>query len=124
MATKLDQAISGANALIGIMKQLKAVRLAANDFVTQYTSEGFSTTWGAMATAAVNADGSLGTADGTPTAGHPIDNRVTNLGALATSVTAAQLVAGVTALLNLQKYFTNQAVGTANYNVNIDDLAS
>ncbi len=124
MATKLDQAVSAANALITLMKSLKANRITLNDFVTQYNSEGLSTTWAAMATAVQNTDGSLGPADGSPTSGHPIDTRVTALGNLTTAVTAAQLVAGVTLLLNLQKFFTNIAPTQGNYNVNLDDLAS
>jgi hypothetical protein len=123
MATRQDKAVAAANQLIGIANQLALLRAQINDYVTTYNNEAYSTTWGAFPTAAQNADGSLGTADGTPTAGHPIDTRVANVGLLTKAVTAAMLSSMVTCLQQLQNFFSNATVTTGNYNQSINDLA-
>lgn len=123
MATKQDNAVTAANTLIGFMAALKTLRPAINDFVTQYNSEGFSTTWGNLSTAAQNSNGTLGTVDVTPTATNPIDTRVAGQ-TLTKAVSKNMLVAGVTLIQQLQNFFTNAAVTTGNYNQTIDDLVS
>jgi hypothetical protein len=70
-----------------------------------------------MATAAQNADGSLGAADGAPVVTHPITVQ-------AISKTATQLVAGVTMLQDFLNFCQNAAVATAQRSQSIDDLAS
>ncbi len=120
--TKQTKAVAAAAAVETIAQQLSALRATIENLVTEYNSEGYSTTWGNLATAALNADGSLGTADGTPTSGHPIDTRV--VAGLPKAVSASQLVAGVTMIEQLQNFFSNAAVSTANYSQTIDDLAN
>jgi hypothetical protein len=122
--TKADAAIAAANQLIGIMAQLKGLRATLTDFVKAYNSEGYGTTWGNLATAAQNGDGTLGAADGTPTAGHPIDTRVATQAALQKAVTGTMLTNGVTLLQQLQNFFGNAVVTQANYSQTVDDLAS
>lgn len=122
--TALDQAISGANQLINLCQTFKALRQQLNDFVTAQSSEGWQATWAAMATAAQNADGSLGAADGSPNVAHPIDTRVTTQAALAKAVSKTKLTNGVVFLQQLQNMLTNAGVTTANYNASVDDLAS
>lgn len=123
MATKADAAIAALNDLINHMQQFQGFRSWMNDFIVKYNSEGYGTTWAALATCAQNADGSLGTADGSATAGHPIDTRTTTNAALLRAVTAAMGTSGITALQQLQNFCTNQAVTTGNYNQTINDLA-
>jgi hypothetical protein len=120
--TKQTRALNAANSLMAIAGQLSALRATINQFVTQYNSEGYSTTWGNLGTCAQSSDGSLGAADGTPTAGHPI-----NTGTYPTlnkAVTAAMLTNGVTLIEQLQNFFTNAAVTTGNYNQTVDDLSA
>lgn len=124
MATKQDKAVVAANALIGLAGQFQALYQAAVAFNSVYNSEGYSTTWGNFPTAAQATDGSLGAADATPTAGHPIDIRVANVAALAKAVPASQLTSMVTALQQFINYCTSVAVITGNYNQSINDLAS
>jgi hypothetical protein len=123
--TKKDAAVNAANALIGIMQQLKALRQQVNDFVTQYTQENYSAAWNAFATAAQNADGSLGGADGSPNTANPIDTRVTNQSGLSKAVTATQLVNAVATLQDLQTFLTGSgSLPAATRNANVDNLAS
>lgn len=122
-ATKEDAAIAGANELFGYMQQLKAIRLGMTDFLKKYNDETWSTVWASLATAAQNADGSLGTADGTPNTAHPIDTRVGTQTALNKAVTQTMLVSGVTCLNQLVNFFGNVAVTTGNYSQSVDDLA-
>lgn len=123
--TKKDAAVNAANALIGLMQQLKALRQSVNDFVTQYTQEAYGTTWDAFATAAQSADGSLGAADGSPNTANPIDTRVTNQSALSKAVTATQLVNAVATLQDLQTFLTGSgSLPASARNANVDNLAS
>ncbi len=123
MASKQDQAIAAANALIGIMGSFKSLRQQVNDFVANYNSEGWSTLWNNLATAVQNADGAYGAADGTPNTSHPIDTRVITTLSKG-GITATQLVNAVAMLQAFQAFLTNAAVATANRNQNVDDLAS
>jgi hypothetical protein len=120
--TKQTRALNAANSLMSIAQQLAALRATINQFVTQYNSEGYGTTWGNLATCAQNSDGSLGTADGSPTSGHPIDNRVYTT--LNKAVPATALTSGVTLIQQLQNFFGNSAVTTGNYNQTVDDLSA
>ena len=119
MATvsKQQSAINAAQNLAGLMGQFVALRQGAKAFVDAYNSEAYNTTWTNMATAALNADGSIGTADGTPNTAHPI-----TVGNIYKSET--QLVAAVVCLQQFINFCSNQAVTTGNYNQSMDDLAS
>ena len=123
MATKQDAAVAAANTLITMAGTLRTLRAQLNDFLTQYNSEGYSTTWSSFATAAQNADGSLGAVDGAPNVAHPINTGAAGLSNLSRAVTETQLVAGVVALQQLKNFFGNVNVVTGNYSQNIDDLA-
>ncbi len=122
--TKCDQAIAAANSLIGIAASIRTLKAQVDDLVNNYNNEGWSTIWGALATAAQNADGSLGTADGSPNTAHPIDTRVATQTALAKAVSQAKLVAGIVALQQFQNLLNNGAVTQAAYLQSINDLAS
>lgn len=119
MAAPQASAVAAANQLVALMNQARLLRASINEFVNQYNSEGYSSAWNAMATAAQNADGSLGTADGTPVTTHPITTAGMPAGR-----TATQLVAGVTFCQDYQKFLTNVAVATAQRSQTVDDLSS
>jgi hypothetical protein len=121
LGTKQQAAIVRANQLIGLCQTLQTTRSSITDFIKAYNSEGYSTVWAGLATAAQNPDGSLGTADGSPNTAHPIDTRV--ITGLNAAVSETQLVAGVTLLTQLQNFFGNLGVTTGNYSQNLDDLA-
>lgn len=114
MATQQTQAVNGANDLLFVMQLIQQARAAADNWLKQYTASAYSTTWDAWPTAAQNADGSLGTADGTPNNSHPIDTRIAALAGLATPLSANNLVNGAALLTALDAFFTNQAVATSN----------
>ena len=115
--TKQTGAVNAATQLVGLAQQFQSIRAAAKAFVDQYNSEGWNNFWNAMATAAVNADGSLGAADGSPNTAHPIT--VGNVNKSATS-----LIAGVTLLQDFLNFCQNGVVATAQRSQTIDDLGS
>lgn len=75
---------SEAQAIIGLYNSHKIVQ-------AQWTDQGIANQLNALATAALNVDGSFGTADGTPNVAHPIDTRVAVNSALGKSLSANQL---------------------------------
>lgn len=113
-ATPQSQAINGANDLLFVMQQLQQVRATVDNYVRQYVAANYSAEWNAFPTAAVNADGSLGTADATPNTARPIDTRIANVSGLQVPLSATNLVNGVALLQALQAFFTNQVVATSN----------
>ena len=113
--TKQTRAINLAGSLINFAQQLEALKASALQMQTQYNNEGVSAEWSAMATAVLNADGSIGAADGTPTAVHPI-----TIGGI--NRTAAQLVAGIVLCGDLVNFMTNAAVSTALRDQTCNDL--
>lgn len=118
MSTPNTQAVAGLNALNGMMGQIASLRQQINDFVLQYNDNNWSATWAAMATAALNADGTLGTADSAPVSTHPIDNRY--YAALARSTTSGNYVNAVSMLEALQAFLTGGAVSSSNRNAVLD----
>jgi hypothetical protein len=70
--TKNDTALGMANQLISLCGQLKAASDAFTAFNQRNTDLSPDTFWRQMATAAVNADGSIGAADGAVNLAHPI----------------------------------------------------
>jgi hypothetical protein len=104
-----------------ISQQLLALRGAANEYVSKYNDAAWSTVWNALPTAAVNSDGSLGAADGTPNNAHPIDTRIVT--ALRYPRAANDFVNAVAGLQALQAFFTGGIVTTLNRNQVFDLLA-
>lgn len=70
--TKSDSAVLMANQLIAICIATKNLNDQIVAFNTKNTDLSPDTIWRQMATATPNADGSQGTADGTPNLAHPI----------------------------------------------------
>jgi hypothetical protein len=117
--SKQNKAIIAANQLATYATQLQQLRQSMNDFVTQYNTQQYSGIWAAWPTAALNADGTLGTADVTPVAANPI-----RLAEMAKAVSKNQLTNAVNLVIQLQNLFGNLAVTQGNYNQTIDDLAN
>ena len=92
-ATSQSQAVAIANNLIGIAQSLYGLQTSIQQATGQFTQLTLATPLGAMATTAVNTDGSLGTADATPVSGHVIDTRViTSLNRAVSATTIESLV--------------------------------
>jgi hypothetical protein len=122
--SRQDKALSQANALLALMVQFQGLRSSLDELIYQYISETYNTIWGALPTAALNADGSLGAADPSPVSTHPIDTRVGNASVLTKVISQSQLVAGISFLQDFQKFLNNQAVSTSQRSQTLDDLAS
>jgi len=117
-ATQQSAGVNGANLLYNAVQQLRLLRSAVNEFVTQYNDNSWGTVWAAFATAAVNADGSLGQADASPNAAHPIDTRI--ISGLQSDRSVNDMTSAVTALEAFQSFLTGAAVATANRNAVFD----
>lgn len=122
-ATKQSQAVNAANALANLMVSVQSLRTQAKDFVQQYSNQSYVAVWNALPTAPVNADGSLGTADGSPVTSNPIDTRIVT--ALNKSVSAtgyANAEAVLTAFLTMLD--GSAAVAQLNRGASVDALAA
>lgn len=75
-ATLNSQTIQLANHGMALMQSLAGRLQDAQAFVTQFVALNATAQLDAMPTCATNTDGTLGTADATPTSGHVIDTRV------------------------------------------------
>lgn len=75
-ATLNSQTIQLANHGMALMQSLAGRLQDAQAFVTQFVALNATAQLEAMPTCATNTDGTLGTADATPTSGHVIDTRV------------------------------------------------
>ncbi len=113
--TPQENAINLANSLLAVMGSLSNIKQQIDQIVSIYNAEQVSTIWSAMATAALNADGSLGAADASPVTTHPIT--VGNI-----NKSESQLISGMTCIEQLQNFFNNVAVTTANYLQTVRDL--
>jgi hypothetical protein len=108
--SKSDTALAMANQLIALSAQFKSIYDQMVAFNTRNTDLSPDTQWRQMATAAVNADGSIGTADGTPVLAHPI-----TVGGL--NRAEADLLPGLTFVGELIQ-FVNGTLPTARAQVN------
>lgn len=113
--TPQQNAINLANSLLAVMGSLSNLKQQIDQIVSIYNAEQVNTVWSAMATAALNADGSLGAADASPVTTHPI-----TVGSINKS--EAQLISGMTCIEQLQNFFNNVAVTTGNYIQTVRDL--
>lgn len=119
-ATKQTQAIAMANEALGYAAALGQLTDNINSFVARYNNQATSTVWNALATAGVNADGTLGAADGAPNNAHPISTAV--YPALNRAVAANDMVTFVALLQAFQNFMGNVNVPTANRRQVVDPL--
>ena len=94
-ATKQSQAIQSANTLISNAAQLFALYQSIKANAQQFSDLNVGGLLNSLSTAALNADGSLGTADVSPNVANPLDTR---LYGLSRSVSANQLNAMINTL--------------------------
>jgi len=121
--SKQDRALASANSAMAISQQLSALRASINQYMTQFSSEQYADIWEQLQTVPLNADGSLGTnPDTTPNNNNPIN--APHYPGLNRAVTPQNLVDAVNMFVQLQNFFTNQAVTSGNYNTVIDHLTA
>jgi hypothetical protein len=90
-ATPQSATIQVANLLISEANQIISLYNSHVALKAQWTEQGIANLLNALATAALNTDGSFGTADGSPNVAHPIDTRVAANAALTKSLSSNQL---------------------------------
>ena len=74
MANNQTHVINVANELIALGQQLKAIYDSYNIVALQWNDDTIATLLNNQTTGSVNADGSVGAADGSPNVTHPITN--------------------------------------------------
>lgn len=109
-ATQQSQAIANANAIIGLSQQLLGLYTAITALNNAWGDDGSLTVVQALATAAQNADGSLGAADATPGNTHPIDTRLAANSTLSRAVSANTLTSALTQLNNVVSFINGGAI--------------
>jgi hypothetical protein len=111
-ASLSSQAIQIANGLITITQQLAGLKTSIDQLSAQYTSLTLGTPLAAMATTPVNADGTLGTVDGSPNVNNPIDPRVPAQAGLTRAVKATDIGSALTMLQAVSTLLAGSAVTT------------
>ena len=119
-ATKQSQAVGTYNDVLTLVQQMVSLRDQAAIVVAHYNRQAASTTWAAFATAALSADGSLGTVDVSPIATHPIDTRV--ITGAARAALATDVVSAVTALSAFGLFCGNGVVPQLDRSALLDTL--
>lgn len=110
MATPQSQAIQNANAIIGLAQQVLVIFNQITAANNAWNDDGSLAIINALATCALNVDGSFGTADGTPVTTHPIDTRVAANQGLSRAVSASNISACLTQLVNISSFINGNAV--------------
>ena len=119
-ATKQTQTVDIANQIIALAAQIRSVYDQANSLASKYTNQATVATLTGLPTAALNADGTLGAADGSPVAANPIDTRIVT--GLNRAISKTKLVAAKGVLDDLVLFMNNGAVTTKDRNAINDDL--
>lgn len=87
-----SQAIRIANNIVSISQQMMVLYQQIVALDAAWTDTGAATILAAMATTAVNADGSTGAADGAPNTAHPISNVALSQALSSTQFTQAKTI--------------------------------
>jgi hypothetical protein len=90
MLNKNAEGIATAKELLDICTSIKNLDAAIKNLTARASQRGYQTEWNALDTYAVNANGTQGATDGTPTSGHPIVGVDIAAGDLATLLDIAQ----------------------------------
>lgn len=109
-ATQQSQSIQVANNLCAAASNFLAVFQQMVGLDAAWTDNGVAAVLAALPTAALNADGSLGTADGSPNVAHPIDTRIVT--SLQHMLSSNQIGSLKTILDELVSYVNGSAVAT------------
>lgn len=111
MATApVDIAISQANQITSFCVQLNQMLNLAKALQSQNAVTPFATAWNALKTAVLAADGTLGTADGSPVQTNPIDTRVAGYGALQRNNSSADFQGGLQAVVDFVTFMSGAQV--------------
>ena len=108
MPTLNTQAIQTANNLMNLAQQLLIIYQQMVIIDAAWTDDTVATTIAAMGTVAVNADGTLGAADGTPNVAHPINLAL--YPSLSRAVSSNQIGQAKTIMDGIVAYVSGQAV--------------
>lgn len=109
-ATSQSQAIQTANTIMSLSSQLLSIYQQMVIIDAAWTDDAVAATVAAMATTALNADGSAGTADGSPNVTHPID--LSKYATLSRAVSSNQIGQAKTIMDGIVAYVGGQAVST------------
>ncbi len=108
MATEQTQAIQNANAIISLAGQLLTLSQQITSASNAWTDDSTANVLNAMGTVTLNADGTLGAADGSPNVAHPLNLAL--YPALSRALSANQIAALLTILNNIPTYVAGSAV--------------
>lgn len=109
-ATEQTQSIGNSNQILGLAGRLMDLYNGCKQGINAWNDDGTLTVVQHLATAAQNADGSLGAADATPVNANPIDTRVTANATLVRAISANNLSSLVTQLGNFVSLVEGNAV--------------
>lgn len=109
-ATSQSQAIAVANQIMSLSQQLLGIYQQMVVLDAAWSDDAVATTIAAMATTALNADGSAGAADGSPNVAHPIN--LTTYPGLSRMVSSNQIAQAKTIMDGIVNYVGGQAVTT------------
>jgi hypothetical protein len=105
-----SQGVKTANTILQLSQQMMSIYSQIVSMDAAWTDTGAATVIAAMATTAVNADGSSGASDGAPNVAHPINTVI--YPQLTQSVSSTQLAQAKTILDGVRSYIEGQAVST------------
>lgn len=106
--TKQQTAVAAAQAVASLMLQMAQLHDSVNAFLVKNANNTYDGQWATLPTAVFNADGTVGTTDGTVNNAHPI-NVPTGAPLL---VTRNDLLTAVGCLTNFQNFMNGVAVTT------------
>jgi hypothetical protein len=109
-ATQQSQAIQVANQLISLSSALLSIYQQMVVLDAAWTDDAVATTVAAMATTALNADGSAGSVDATPNTAHPINLAL--YPTLSRAVSSTQIAQAKTIMDGIVAYVGGSAVTT------------
>jgi hypothetical protein len=107
-STPQSQAIQNINSLVSAANQLMSLYLLMQQIDAQWTDDGMAAIISSMGTVALNADGSLGAADGAPNVAHPLN--VASYSSLTKAVSSNQIGQIKTILDGVVTYMNGSAV--------------
>jgi len=109
-ATQQSQALQTINTIFSAAQQLSNLNVLIQQIDASWTDDSVATVIAALQTCPLQADGSLGTPDGTPNAAHPINPA--SYPALSRANSSNQIAQAKTVLDGIVAYMAGQAVTT------------
>lgn len=103
-----DVAAQYANQVMGLVQQLRSLRVSVAELIVINANNPLGNLWTVLKTTALNADGTLGTADASVVSTDPIDPRV--YAALSRAVKASDLTAALQILVDFNTFLQGTAV--------------